>query len=376
MIRLTVPSIDEEDLEAVRQAIASGFLVQGPRVAEFEESVAHKVGARHAIAVANGTCALHLALASLGVEAGDLCVVPAYSWVATANVVEHCGAQPLFVDIDYRTFNIDVARLEEQLASLMSNPDTARRTKAVIPVHAFGLMADMRAIGEVCARWGVPVVEDAACALGASLDHRQAGSWGKLGCFSFHPRKAVTTGEGGIVATDDASLASKIRALRNHGQDPDATSQDFILAGYNFRLTEFQAALGLVQLKKLERIILKRREAAGRYDAMLGGSPLEAPRAPAGACHVYQSYVTLLPEDFASRRGEVIKAARERGVELQVGTIHMPLTTYYRGRYDHREGQFPVTDAVAQRALTLPLFENISIEQQSTVVDVISHLVS
>lgn len=376
MIRLTVPSIDEEDLDAVRRTIASGFLIQGPRVAEFEDIVGHRVGASHAVAVANGTCALQLALASLDVNGGDVCIVPAYSWVATANAVELCGARPVFVDIDPRTFNMDVNKLEETLASLMSRAETAGRVKAVMPVHAFGLMADMGAINAICARWGVPVIEDAACALGASLNQQQAGSCGMLGCFSFHPRKAVTTGEGGMITTDDAALARRIRALRNHGLDPDAPTQDFILPGYNFRLTEFQAALGIVQMKKLERIIRKRAEAASRYDRMLGGSPFECPHTPPGACHVYQSFVTLLPARFAPARGDIIRAARKNGVELQVGTIHMPLTTYFRSRYGHREGDFPVTDAVAARALTLPLYEDISFDQQSTVVAVVSKLLS
>lgn len=376
MIRLTVPSIDEEDLDAVRQTIASGFLVQGARVAQFEDAVGRKAGVSHSIAVANGTCALQLALASLDVARDDVCVVPAYSWIATANAVELCGARPVFVDIDPRTFNMDANKLEAALESLMSSAETAGRVKAVMPVHAFGLMADMVAINEVCGRWGIPVIEDAACALGASIGGKQAGSCGLLGCFSFHPRKAVTTGEGGMVTTDDAALARRIRALRNHGLDPDAAVQDFILAGYNFRLTEFQAALGAVQMKKLGRIVSKRIVAASCYDRILSGSRLESPYAPPGAYHVYQSYVTLLPADLAARRGDIIRAARECGVELQVGTIHMPLTTYYAGRYGYRAGDFPVTDAVAAQALTLPLYEDISPDQQNTVVDAVCRLLS
>jgi perosamine synthetase len=367
VIRLTVPSIDEADLEAVRSTVASGFLVQGKQVVEFEKLVADKVGVQHAIAVANGTCALHLALCVLGVKPGDICVVPAYSWVATANVVEHCGARPVFVDIDARTFNIDVEKFEETLRSLMDNPATASLVKAVIPVHAFGLMADMRAINEICARWNIPVVEDAACALGASLHGQQAGSWGTMGCFSFHPRKAVTTGEGGAVTTNEMKTSSTLRALRNHGQDPDATTQDFISAGFNYRLTEFQGALGVVQMSKLDRIVAKRVAAASRYDAILAGSVLELPCVVPGSCHVYQSYVTLLPEEHAARRAALISAAREAGIELQIGTIHMPMTTFYRRLYGFKAGDFAVTDSVSARALALPLYENISEDDQQSV---------
>ena len=375
MIRLTIPSIEEDDLEAVRESLASGLLIQGPRVKAFEDVVAELVGARHAIAVSNCTCALQLALAALEVGLGDLCVVTAYSWITTANVIELCGARPVFVDIDPCTFNIDLNQLERILSELKSNAETAGRLKAVLPVHTFGQVAEMQKLSELCARWNVPVVEDAACALGATLDGRQAGSWGAMTCFSFHPRKAVTTGEGGMVTTNDDALARRVRALRNHGQDPEAARADFMMPGYNYRLTEFQAALGSTQMAKLSRIVNARRAAAARYDALVEGTALEKPFVMPGAGHVYQSYVTLMPADAALGRARVIAAAKAEGVETQVGTIHMPLTTYYRKKYEYRVGDFPVTDDVASRALTLPLFEAITAEQQGRVVDVILGLV-
>ncbi|MEJ7760613.1 MAG: DegT/DnrJ/EryC1/StrS family aminotransferase [Gemmatimonadaceae bacterium] len=375
MIRLAIPSIEEDDLHAVREVLASGMLIQGPRVEAFEKVVAERVGATHAVAVSNCTCALHLALAALDVRPGDLCVVTAYSWITTANVIELCGASPVFVDIDPKTFNIDLNQLESVLSGLMLSANSAGRVKAVLPVHTFGQVAEMNSIIELCGRWNVPVVEDAACALGATLDGRQAGSWGSMACFSFHPRKAITTGEGGMVTTNDDALARRIRALRNHGQDPSSTQPDFVMPGYNYRLTEFQAALGLTQMSKLERIVDARRAAAARYDALLERTGLEKPFVMSGAGHVYQSYVTLLPAELALRRAEIIKAAKEAGVEGQIGTIHMPLTTFYRKKYGHQEGEFPVTDAVAARTLTLPLFEAITFEQQKSVVDVIQGLV-
>lgn len=376
MIRLAVPSIDETDLEAVRQSISSGYLVQGKNVAEFERLVAELAGVPHAIAVANGTCALHLALTALDIGPGDICVVPTYSWVATANVVELCRAKPVFVDIDSRTFNIDAESLSEKLDDLMSDSATAARVKAVIPVHAFGQMADMSAINAVCSEKNVPVIEDAACALGAAIDGCAAGSLSSFGCFSFHPRKAITTGEGGMITTRDEGLARTVRALRNHGADPDSSSPDFVMAGFNSRLTDFQGALGRTQMMKLSRIIRGRRDAAARYDAALAGSVLTVPFSDPRASHVYQSYVTLLPERAASSRDRIIREARQQGVELQIGTIHMPMTTFFRKKYGFKRGDFPVTDDVSGRALTLPLFETIKDEEQQRVVDVTLSLVA
>ena len=215
MIRLTVPSIEEDDLQAVREALASGFLVQGARVAAFEQAVAQRVGAAHAVAVSSGTAALHVALVALGVGPGDLVLTTAYSWIATANVIELAGAEPVFVDIDPATFNLAPDRLAEAIDRLEAS-GSLRRVKAILPVHAFGQPADMTSIGALADAHGIPVVEDAACALGAAWEGRPAGSWGRCGCFSFHPRKAITTGEGGLAVTDDAELARTMRALRNH----------------------------------------------------------------------------------------------------------------------------------------------------------------
>lgn len=368
MIRLTIPSIEEDDLAAVREVLASGFLVQGPRVAQFERAVADFVGVRHAVAVSNCTAALHLALLALDVRAGDLVIVTAYSYTATANAIELCGAQPVFVDIRPDTFNMDSDRLAETLARLAATPAVAGRVKAILPVHAFGQMAEMPAILAIADKYGVPVVEDAACALGATLDGRQAGAWGALGCFSFHPRKAITTGEGGLITTDRADLAWRLRALRNHGQDPDAAGVDFVMPGFNYRLTEFQAALGLTQMNKLTRIIAARRARAARYDALLMASPCQSPVVAPGSAPVYQSYVALLPRDAAAARVGLIARLRTEGIETTIGTWHMPLTTYFRTRYGYRPGDFPVADEVFARSLTLPLHESLSKTEQVEVI--------
>jgi len=240
--------------------------------------------------------------------------------------------------------------------------------KAVLPIHAFGQPADMPAILRIAGDYQLPVIEDAACALAARLHGRPAGSWATLGTFSFHPRKAITTGEGGMVTTDNDAYARSIRALRNHGLDPETSSPDFVVPGFNYRLTEFQAALGLSQIKKLERIVNSRRCLAEKYKALLADSPITAPAVLAGSEPVYQSYVCLLPAAQAPRRPAIIKALRERGIETTIGTWHMPLTSYFRTRYGYGPGDFPVTDDVFARSIALPLYEGLTLENQQHVV--------
>lgn len=369
MIRLTIPSIEEDDIQSVSEVLRSGYLVQGSKVKAFEEKVADYVGTRYAVAVSNCTAALHLALLALDVKPGDLVVVTAYSWISTANVIELCGASPVFVDIQPDTFNLDPACLAVTLSKLMADSETAKRVKAILPVHTFGQMANMPAILEIASQYGLPVVEDAACALGATLKGKQAGSWGVMGCFSFHPRKAITTGEGGIITTNDAALVRKLMALRNHGMDPNASSVDFIMPGFNYRMTEFQAALGLTQMDKLDRIITKRRDLAANYDRLLQNTAIQSPIVGIDSCPVYQSYVVLLPESLANSRQELIQQLLNQGIETTIGTYHMPMTTYFSSRYNYQKGDFTTTDKIFNQSLTLPLYETLSSEECCQVVD-------
>lgn len=362
MIRLASPDIDETEVEAAGEALRSGQLVQAGRVARFEDLLRQRTGAPHVAAVSNGTAALHLALLALGIQRGEKVAVTTFSWPATANAIELCGATPVFVDIEQDTYGMDPARLEQALGREAG-------IRAVMPVHAFGGMADVRLIREIADRHRLPIIEDAACALGASLDGVAAGRWGTVGCFSFHPRKAATTGEGGAIATDDAALLRRIRILRNHGLDPDAPEADFVEPGFNYRLSEMQAAVGSSQLGKLDRFISTRRTHAAAYDHLLQSLPVDRPRSLAPSAHVYQSYVILLPPETAARRKELIAQLRNHGVETTIGTYHMPLLSYYRRTYGFKPGDFPVSEGVAARALALPMHSRLSHQDVTVVVD-------
>ncbi len=368
MIRLIVPDIDDADVAAVAEVLRSGFLVQGPQVAAFERAYADVIGAPHCVAVSNCTSALFLCLQAMDIGAGDEVAVCTYSWPTTANVIRLVGARPLFVDVDADTFNMRPDALAEVAKK-------ATRLRAVMPVHTFGGAADMGGILAVCRDLGVPCIEDAACALGTELHGKKAGALGDVGCFSLHPRKAITTGEGGMITTSDGALAKRLRMLRNHGLDPDAPSPDFVMPGHNMRMTDFQAALGLTQLAKLERIIASRIERAAVYDGLLEGTGIRPPRALPESRHVYQSYVTLLPPSARGARDTIVAEMKAAGIETTLGTWHMPLIRSYREWGGFREGDFPVTDEIFARALTIPLYGGLTIEQQRYVVDTLVSLV-
>jgi perosamine synthetase len=374
MIRLAAPQFGADEKRAVQEVLSSGNLVQGFRVREFEELVAERVGSSDAIALSSGTAALHATLLSLGIGAGDVVVVPAFSFIATANAVELCGARPVFVDIDSDTFNMDPQLLESRLGELGSRHGD-QSVKAILPVHAFGRLADMEAILRIANDHGVSVVEDAACALGASSSGRQAGTWGKVGCFSLHPRKVITTGEGGVVVTGHPEIARVLRMLRNHGQDPIGDAFDSVMLGYNYRMTEIQAAIGIVQIKKLDQIVERRQAIAQHYDEELRDTALTVSPPPSGGAAVYQSYVVLLPGDLAAARRALIDTLRSDGIEISIGTWHMPMTTYFRKRFGYTWGQFPVTDDVSTRAVSLPMHEGLTSSEQTLVIErLLAHL--
>jgi len=357
MIRLSKPFIEKKDIDSVIEVLESGYLVQGKVVESFEKCIAQYTGAKYAVAVSNCTAALHLSLLALNVRPGDIVIVPAYSWLSTANVVELCGAQPVFIDIQRDTFNMDPEHLTDELNRLVKVDTIAKRVAAIIPVHTFGQMSDMHRIIEIAQKYSIPVIEDAACALGASLNGKQAGTFGLLGCYSFHPRKTITTGEGGIIVTNSSDLMLKLRALRNHGLDPQSSSPDFIMPGFNYRMTDFQAALGLTQMNKLEKIIEQRLIMANTYNRKLKNSHFHLPYSLHAKSHIYQSYVILLPDHLANKRQYFIdKLKSDEFIEATIGTWNMPMTSFFRNRYGYQNDAFPVANMVFQRSISLPLY--------------------
>ena len=367
-------------MRAVQLPLETGWVVQGPYVAKFEGMFSAFTGARHSAATSSCTTALHIAVAALGLKPGDEVIVPAFTWVATPNVVEYMGARPVFCDVDLDTFNLNV----EQAAALVTP-----RTVGIIPVHLFGLCADMRPVLDLAARHKLWVVEDAACAFGGWYHGRHAGTLGEMGCFSFHPRKSITTGEGGMITTAREDLIEASRSLRDHGASRSDLARhkgkggfllaDFDRLGYNYRMTDIQGSLGCVQLQRAEWILSRRRALAARYDQLLSDVEwLQTPLVPEGYVHGYQAYVCLFrPEPPAvsnverlhARRNELMMRLEEGGIATRQGTHAAALQTYYAEKYGLRPEQFPNSYIADRLTVTLPLYPQMTEGEQQQVTD-------
>lgn len=360
MIRLTRPDL-EGSARAIGEVLGRGLLVQGALVARFEEAVAAYVGRRHAAAVNSGTSAIQCALAAAGVGAGDEVIVPDFTFPATANAVVTCGARPVLADIDPDTFNLR----PDEVASRISG-----RTRAVMPVDLFGLAADLEPISQTAGERGLLLIEDSACALGASLGGRGCGSFGQASALSFHPRKIVTTGEGGMVLTDDPELDRRVRRLRNHGIDASGGAALFVEAGYNLRLTEIQAALGLDQMGRIQDLIDGRRRVAAVYGRLLRGlDAIRPPVEPAGRFHSYQSYVVMV--DPALDRDRLIAAMRAAEVETAIGTYAIHHQPFYAEKFGYKPGDLPVSSRAFKHSLALPIYPSM---EDGTVGEVVERL--
>ncbi len=354
-VRLARPDLGEAELAAVQRVFASRHLTLGPVLAEYERAMAAAAGTAFAVGCANGTAALHLAYLALDIGPGDEVVVPAYTFPATASAALFCGATPVFCDVAPGT---DVAGAEQLAAAITP------RTKALCVVHLFGYPVPMEPILELARERGLHVVEDAAGALGSRAGGRPAGASGDLACFSLHPRKVVTTGEGGAVTTDDESLARRVRRLRHHGIEDGA----FPEVGLNYRMPDILAAIALPQLERLEEIVAARGAVAARYDAALaeldGMEPAPRP-AGEGDRHSYQAYISRAPD--RPTRDRLIAGLREHGVESQIGTYHVPGIAAYAARgYD--ASATPVARDAADRGLALPLYESLRPDEQDRVI--------
>jgi len=387
-IPIAKPYIGEEEKLAAAGVLESGWVVRGPKVAEFETALCRFTGARYARASSSCTTALHLALVSVGLGPGDAVIGPSFTFVASANAIEYTGAKPVFIDIDINSFNIDVEALEKQLSDM--NHRKARVT-AIMPVHLFGLCADMDAIMYLAKKYSLCVIEDAACALGSYCGSRHAGTIGDAGCFSFHPRKLITTGEGGAVVTNSPDIGSAISSLRDHGADVSDLERHtknssllpaFDRIGYNYRLTDIQAAIGTEQMKKIGLIIEKRLEKAAIYDRALRDIEwLQVPYVPKGYRHSYQSYVVTVRDphnkskslrqidELRNVRDTVMAKLIERGIATRQGTSAVHRLGYYRKKYGLKDNDLPVSMRAELHTIALPLYPQMTDVEQDYVIN-------
>lgn len=372
------------------EPLNSGWLVQGNHVQQFERKWSEFTGATHSIATTSCTSALHLSLLALGIGPGDEVIVPAFTWVSSANVVENVGATVVFVDISLATFNLDVEQLEARITG---------KTRAIVAVHLFGLSADMEPIMDIANRFGLHVIEDAACGFGATYFGKHVGLFGVTGSFSFHPRKAITTGEGGMITTEDYHLDSLLRRLRDHGaastdlqrhQGPKPyLLADFPNAGLNQRMTDIQAALGSAQMDRSNEIAAERRGIARRFDIAFKDIPsLRTPIQPEGFGHGFQSYACLFKPEEAVKAGvtrnskvirslnrernEWMEVLQKRGISTRPATHAVHMLEHYRSKYQLKQEDFPSAFVASECSISFPLFHGMSQEEEQKVISVVS----
>jgi len=387
-IPITKLYLGEEEVEAVREVLKSGWLVQGDKVAEFEDMVKAMVGTKHATACGNCTEALHMAALALGLGDGDTVAVPAYTFVSTPNTAEYVGARVRFVDISLETFNIDMTVLE----------DRGMPPQAIIPVHLFGLCADMPRVLNWAEDRRVSIIEDAACSLGASCFDKMAGALGDISCFSFHPRKSVTTGEGGIMTTNRDDLARKVHALRDFGfeitdierhRSGQTALPQVEMLGYNFRMTNVQGAIGVEQMKKYDYIVGERAKKAEIYNKELAELDwIRTPVTPEGYKHTYQSYCLLVGgnrhlgaanaagyiEYWGNRKNKLVAAFKDKGIAIRGGTHACHMLPYYARKYNLKPMDFPNTVIADALLVTIPLFASMTETEQQYIIDAIKEI--
>ncbi len=361
MIPVAKPELGEEEIALVAETIRSGWITQGPRVAEFEKAFAGRVGAAHAVAVSNCTTALHLALVASGIGPGDEVIAPPHSFIATANPILYCGARPVFVDIDPETLNMDPRLIPAAITG---------RTKAIIVVDQVGRPADMAAISAAVRGRGVTIIEDAACATGSVYRGKPVGdnTYSPLVCFSFHPRKVISTGDGGMITTPDADLAARLRLLRQQGmsvndlerhQSKTVVSEIYPILGYNYRLTDVQAAIGLCQLRRLDAILARRRAIAAHYDRMLAGTPgVRLFAEPADCRWNQQTYLIRLEGSGAARRDTFMQRLLEEGIATRRGIMSIHREASYVERFGPQS--FPQSERASDECVCLPLYTQMA----------------
>lgn len=378
-IPITKPFFDNSEKEALLKPLESNWLVHGPYVAEFERLFCEFARIEYARAVTSCTAALHLSLEVLGIKSGDRVIVPSFTYVASANSIEYSGAEAVFCDIDLRTFNIDIKQAQEIL-----DKDKDKTVKAIMPVNLFGLCANLTEIISLAKRYNVRIIEDSACGLGAYIGDKHSGTFGDIGCFSFHPRKAITTGEGGMLITGNRKIAEKASSLRNHGAEKGDFKRhkekggsllpEFNLRGYNYRMTDLQGALGMCQMKKVRVILEDRKRIAEKYNGALKDiSKLLIPYTPAGYTHAYQSYVCLFSDDenpsgftieridrLNSERNSFMNRLQEKGISTRQGTHAIHTLGYYKNKYSLNDRGYLHSYAADRLTVALPLYAGMT----------------
>ena len=375
IIPISLPVTGNDEWQALKEPLETGWLTAGPKVRAFEDAFARRHQVKHAIAVTSATTALHLALIALDIKAGDEVIVPAFTWVSTANVVLYQGAEVVFCDIDPNTFNLDPKKLKEKITP---------KTKAIMVVHLFGLCAPMDEIKAISG--DIPLIEDGACAAGSAYKGVPAGGLGLMGCFSFHPRKSITTGEGGMITTNDDVLGKKLQILRNHGASISEEQRhhgakpyilpDFNVLGYNYRMTDLQGAIGVVQLKKLDKFIDERAQWATYYKKELASiSWLSLPDFSDDYKHGWQSFVLIIDEEKAPcSRNEIMERLQEKGISTRPGTHAVHMLGFYREKYSIQPQDYPGAQIANDESISIPLHNKMVKEDFEYIVNVIKNI--
>lgn len=375
IIPISLPVTGDEEWQALKEPLETGWLTAGPKVRDFEDAFAERHQVKYAIAVTSATTALHLALIALDIKAGDQVIVPAFTWVSTANVVLYQGAEVIFCDIDPNTFNLDPKKLQEKITP---------NTKAIMVVHLFGLCAPMDEIKTIVG--DIPLIEDGACAAGSAYKGVPAGGLGLMGCFSFHPRKSITTGEGGMITTNDDLLGEKLQILRNHGASISEEQRhhgakpfilpDFNVLGYNYRMTDLQGAIGVVQLKKLDQFIDERAKWAEYYKRELASiSWLSLPSFSKDYKHGWQSFVLIIDEQRAPcSRNEIMEHLQEAGISTRPGTHAVHMLGFYKEKYNIQPQDYPGAQIANDKSISIPLHNRMVKEDFEYIVHTIKNI--